>query len=71
MLLRGVDDPLAGHHRVDRLAHRVRAGRGAVRVPLDRPACAEDDVRAEIEDAVKFAEESPAADEYLPYVVKE
>jgi pyruvate dehydrogenase E1 component alpha subunit len=30
----------------------------------------EDDVRAEIEDAVKFAEESPAADEYLPYVVK-
>lgn len=31
----------------------------------------EDDVRAEIEDAVKFADESPAADEYLPYVVKE
>ena len=31
----------------------------------------EDDVRAEIEDAVKFAEESPAADAYLPYVVKE
>src|SRR3954454_13317456 len=31
----------------------------------------EADVRAEIEDAVKFAEESPAADEYLPYVVKE
>jgi pyruvate dehydrogenase E1 component alpha subunit len=30
----------------------------------------EDDVRAEIEDAVKFADESPAADEYLPYVVK-
>ncbi|HVV81522.1 MAG TPA: pyruvate dehydrogenase (acetyl-transferring) E1 component subunit alpha [Kofleriaceae bacterium] len=28
-------------------------------------------VKAEIEDAVKFAEESPAADEYLPYVVKE
>jgi len=31
----------------------------------------EDDVRAEIEDAVRFAEESPPADEYLPYVVKE
>jgi len=31
----------------------------------------EDDVKAEIDDAVKFAEESPAADEYKPYVVKE
>src|SRR4051794_17560339 len=31
----------------------------------------EGDVKAEIEDAVKFAEESPVADEYLPYVVKE
>ena len=31
----------------------------------------EDDVKAEIEDAVRFAEESPAADEYAPYVVKE
>jgi pyruvate dehydrogenase E1 component alpha subunit len=31
----------------------------------------EDDVKAEIEDAVRFAEESPAADEYFPYVVKE
>ena len=31
----------------------------------------EADVKAEIEDAVKFAEDSPAADEYLPYVVKE
>ena len=31
----------------------------------------EADVKAEIEDAVKFAEESPAADEYLPYVIKE
>jgi len=31
----------------------------------------EDDVKAEIEDAVKFAEESPAADEYKKYVVKE
>jgi pyruvate dehydrogenase E1 component alpha subunit len=31
----------------------------------------EEDVRLEIEDAVRFAEESPAADEYLPYVIKE
>jgi pyruvate dehydrogenase E1 component alpha subunit len=31
----------------------------------------EADVKTEIEDAVKFAEESPAADEYLPYVIKE
>jgi pyruvate dehydrogenase E1 component alpha subunit len=34
-------------------------------------AALEDDVKAEIEDAVKHAETSPAADEYLPYVVKE
>jgi pyruvate dehydrogenase E1 component alpha subunit len=31
----------------------------------------EDDVKAEIDDAVKFADESPAADAYLPYVIKE
>src|SRR5258705_2204536 len=31
----------------------------------------EADVKAEIEDAVKFAEDSPAADEYRKYVVKE
>jgi pyruvate dehydrogenase E1 component subunit alpha len=31
----------------------------------------EADVKAEIEDAVKFAESSPPADEYFPYVVKE
>jgi pyruvate dehydrogenase E1 component alpha subunit len=31
----------------------------------------EADVKAEIEDAVKFAEDSPAADAYLPYVIKE
>jgi pyruvate dehydrogenase E1 component alpha subunit len=31
----------------------------------------EADVKAEIEDAVKFAEDSPAADAYLPYVLKE
>jgi pyruvate dehydrogenase E1 component alpha subunit len=29
------------------------------------------EVKAEIADAVRFAEDSPAADEYLPYVVKE
>jgi pyruvate dehydrogenase E1 component alpha subunit len=28
-------------------------------------------VKEEVEDAVRFAEESPAADEYLPYVIKE
>jgi pyruvate dehydrogenase E1 component alpha subunit len=31
----------------------------------------ETEVKAEIEDAVRFAEDSPPADEYLPYVVKE
>ncbi|MDX2091033.1 MAG: pyruvate dehydrogenase (acetyl-transferring) E1 component subunit alpha [Kofleriaceae bacterium] len=31
----------------------------------------EEDVKAEIDDAVKFSEESPPADEYFPYVVKE
>jgi pyruvate dehydrogenase E1 component alpha subunit len=31
----------------------------------------EADVKDEIEDAVRFSEESPAADEYLPYVIKE
>jgi pyruvate dehydrogenase E1 component alpha subunit len=31
----------------------------------------EDDVRAEIEDAITFAEESEPADEYFPYVTKE
>jgi pyruvate dehydrogenase E1 component alpha subunit len=34
-------------------------------------AALEADVKAEIADAVKFAEESPPADEYFPYVVKE
>jgi pyruvate dehydrogenase E1 component alpha subunit len=34
-------------------------------------AALEDDVKAEIEDAVKFAEDSPPADDYLPYVIKE
>lgn len=31
----------------------------------------EEDVRVEIEDAVKFAEDSAPADEYFPYVIKE
>ncbi len=31
----------------------------------------EEDVRIEIEDSVKFAEESAPADEYFPYVIKE
>lgn len=31
----------------------------------------EADVKAEIEDAVRYAEESPMADEYAPYVVKQ
>ncbi|HEY4241770.1 MAG TPA: pyruvate dehydrogenase (acetyl-transferring) E1 component subunit alpha [Kofleriaceae bacterium] len=31
----------------------------------------EDEVKREIEEAVKFSEESPVADEYLPYVIKE
>jgi hypothetical protein len=31
----------------------------------------EADVKAEIEDAVKFAEDSPPADDYKSYVIKE
>ena len=42
-----------------------------VGMPETEIAALEDDVKAEIEDAVKFAEESPAADEYKKYVVKE
>jgi pyruvate dehydrogenase E1 component alpha subunit len=37
----------------------------------DELAELEEDVKAEIVDAVKFAEDSPPADEYFPYVVKE
>lgn len=37
----------------------------------DQLTALEDDVRAEIEDAVKFSEESPPADEYKAYVEKE
>jgi len=39
--------------------------------PETELAALEDDVKAEIEDSVKFAEESPPADEYFPYVIKE
>ncbi len=42
-----------------------------VGMPEAELAALEDDVKTEIEDAVKFAEESPAADEYKKYVVKE
>ncbi len=42
-----------------------------VGMPEAEIAALEDDVRAEIEDAVKFAEDSPPADEYKKYVVKE
>ncbi len=40
-------------------------------VPEDDIKAIEADVKAEIADAVRFAEESPAADEYFPYVIKE
>jgi pyruvate dehydrogenase E1 component alpha subunit len=39
--------------------------------PESELAALEEDVKAEIEDAVKFAEESAPADEYFPYVTKE
>jgi pyruvate dehydrogenase E1 component alpha subunit len=40
-------------------------------VPADEIEAIHESVRAEVEDAVRFAEESPAADEYKQYVVKE
>jgi pyruvate dehydrogenase E1 component alpha subunit len=51
--------------------NRSRARLAELGMSEDELTALEDDVKAEIEDAVKFAEESPAADEYLPYVVKE
>lgn len=44
-----------------------------LKLGMDEQALAalEEDVRLEIEDAVRFAEESAPADEYLPYVIKE
>lgn len=51
--------------------NRSRARLVELGMSEDELSVLEDDVKAEIEDAVKFAEESPAADEYLPYVIKE
>jgi pyruvate dehydrogenase E1 component alpha subunit len=55
-------DPLAIARR--RLVEDCRAGEEELRV-------LEDDVKREIADAIRFAEDSPAADEYLPYVTKD
>ncbi|HEY5925484.1 MAG TPA: pyruvate dehydrogenase (acetyl-transferring) E1 component subunit alpha [Kofleriaceae bacterium] len=51
--------------------NRSRARLTELGMSEDELTALEDDVRAEIEDAVKFAEDSPPADEYWPYVVKE
>ncbi len=51
--------------------NRSRARLTELGMSEDELTSLEDDVKAEIEDAVKFAEESPPADEYFPYVVKE
>jgi pyruvate dehydrogenase E1 component alpha subunit len=51
--------------------NRSRARLVELGMSEDELTALEDDVKAEIEDAVKFAEESPAADEYFPYVIKE
>jgi pyruvate dehydrogenase E1 component alpha subunit len=55
-------DPLAIARR--RLLEECGASEDEVRA-------VDDDVKQEIADAVRFAEESPPADEYLPYVTKE
>jgi pyruvate dehydrogenase E1 component alpha subunit len=51
--------------------NRSRARLTELGMPEEALVQLEADVKAEIEDAVRFAEESPAADQYLPYVVKE
>jgi pyruvate dehydrogenase E1 component alpha subunit len=51
--------------------NRARAKLVELGMPEQELAALEDDVKAEIEDAVKFAEDSPPADEYFPYVIKE
>jgi pyruvate dehydrogenase E1 component alpha subunit len=51
--------------------NRSRARLTELGMREDELSSLEDDVKAEIEDAVKFAEDSPPADEYLPYVMKE
>src|SRR5882757_1238234 len=50
--------------------NRSRARLVELGFPEAELATLEADVKAEIEDAVKFAEDSPVADEYFPYVVK-
>jgi pyruvate dehydrogenase E1 component alpha subunit len=51
--------------------NRSRARLTQLGMSEDELASLEQDVKAEIDDAVKFSEDSPAADEYFPYVVKE
>ena len=51
--------------------NRSRAHLTELGMTEDQLVALEDDVKAEIADAVTFAEESPAADEYKKYVVKE
>ena len=51
--------------------NRSRARLVELGMSEDELSTLEDDVKAEIEDAVKFAEDSPPADEYFPYVIKE
>ncbi|HTJ44236.1 MAG TPA: pyruvate dehydrogenase (acetyl-transferring) E1 component subunit alpha [Kofleriaceae bacterium] len=51
--------------------NRARAKLVELGMPEPEIVAMEDDVKAEIEDAVKFAETSPPADEYKQYVVKE
>jgi len=51
--------------------NRCRARLSELGMPDKDLESLEDDVKAEIEDAVKFSEESPPADEYFKYVVKE
>jgi pyruvate dehydrogenase E1 component alpha subunit len=51
--------------------NRSRAKLTELGMTDDELSALEEDVKAEIEDAVRFAETSPAADEYFAYVVKE
>jgi len=51
--------------------NRSRARLVDLGMPEEELTALEDDVKAEIEDAVRFAEDSPPADEYFPYVIKE
>jgi pyruvate dehydrogenase E1 component alpha subunit len=51
--------------------NRSRARLTELGMSDDELGLLEEDVKAEIQDAVKFAEDSPQADEYFKYVVKE